>query len=289
MLLSHKAGMTHAFSVLGFVMALEPHSDLSTVFAPTTSTSVPYATTVPLISENKIKVSPPDRVTTALLQALKRSDEHAFFHATNHATHAYNFSVRLGLSPKEVNELYYASLLHDIGKVFFSDLVKLPRKLTTEEYREVLKHTIMSFIILSACEFTRLIVLSGLFHHLSYDKKSGYPLPNAELIDTVTFIAHKINFPVPSWSIQDFEKVPKKEWELLSIVVLMDALDAAIDPNRSYKSPLELSQVAKDFETAQLYGWEHMFNPSLKPAFLSYLEWLAPFVSTNNEKPAMSR
>lgn len=279
----HKSGLTHAFSVLGFVAALETRTDLSTVFSSPKSTKVPYVTTVPIIPNTNISITPPDRVTTALLHALKRSDEHAFFHATNHATHSYNFSINLGLSAQEVNELYYASLLHDIGKVFFADLIKLPRKLTSEEYQEVLKHTIMSFIILSACEFPRLVVLSGLFHHLSYDKKNGYPLPNDELVKTINFIAKSINFPAPNWSVRDFNEVSTKEWDHLSVLVLLDSLDAAIDPNRTYKSPLELSQVAKNFETAPLYSWEHMFNPALKPTFLSYLEWLTPFVASKRD------
>jgi len=272
------AGMTHAFSVLGFATTLANHQDLSTVFSSTAIRPIPYITTVPLLNNTSVVVEPPDRVTISLVQAIKNSDEHAFFHATNHAAHAYNFGVRLGLVPEEINELYYASLLHDIGKIFFTELVRLPRKLTNDEFSELQQHTIVSYIILSACEFSRVVSLCGLFHHLSYTQKCGYPLINSSLVETIPFIAKRMNFPVPSVSLKMLNEISKKEWRLINIVVLLDALDASIDPNRQYKSPLPLSQVKADFESSAHYGWDTMFNPSFKQEFDAYVEWLAQFV-----------
>jgi len=269
----------HALSILGFSSILTPETKFSSVFSSNEKQCIPFPSSVPAVPDASIRVTQPDKVVFFLMRALENADKHAYFHSINHAAHSYNFGTRLNLPKTALEELYYASLLHDIGKIFFTELFTLPRKLTADEYTELQQHSIVSFIILSACDFPRLIALSGLFHHLSHDRQHGYPIINDELVKRIEYIAQKMQFPVPRWTLINFNEITSDEWRLLSIVVLMDALDAAIDPHRLYKTAIPLSQLLNDFESSETYGWRTMFDPSLKSALESYVGWLTPYTS----------
>lgn len=83
----------------------------------------------------------------------------------------------LGLDSKLVEDIKYASPLHDIGKVAISDSILLkPAKLTPEEFEEMKKHTLYGAKILSNAKSHLLQVACRIAqsHHERYDG-SGYP------------------------------------------------------------------------------------------------------------------
>ncbi|HCC48856.1 MAG TPA: hypothetical protein DEQ38_12180 [Elusimicrobia bacterium] len=83
----------------------------------------------------------------------------------------------LGLPEREVENLRYASPLHDIGKVGIADAILLkPGKLTTEEFEEMKKHTVYGAKILSNAESTLLQIACKVAgsHHERFDG-TGYP------------------------------------------------------------------------------------------------------------------
>jgi HD-GYP domain-containing protein (c-di-GMP phosphodiesterase class II) len=83
----------------------------------------------------------------------------------------------LGLDSKKVEDIRYASTLHDIGKVAISDSILLkPGKLTEQEFEEMKKHTLYGAKILSNAK-SHLLKVANLIaqsHHERYDGK-GYP------------------------------------------------------------------------------------------------------------------
>lgn len=268
---------TWAFSILKNVLAPNSPHGWASIFGSTIHNKLPYPTTIP-IRDTSIKLSKPTAATIALLESVRQSDAHSYFHSTNHGAHTYNFASYLKLNESETNELYYASLLHDIGKVFCSELVALPRKLTPEEQSIVQNHTIISFVVLSACGFKNLIAYSGLFHHLSFNRLNGYPKIDTELTDRICEAAHHLHLPIPHASLLDFTNIDEKTWSLMSAISLMDSLDASVDPHRKYKKPVHFSNILEDFENSQ-WSWKTMFNPEHKQAFIEYVDWLAPFVT----------
>jgi len=280
-LIDYDSTMLHAHAILGFAVATNKKSKLNTIFSKHTIDKLPFPTSVPLYGPPPTKISNPTKETLALIEALQGADTHAYFHASNHAAHTYNFCKFHGVSDDRLDDMYYGSLLHDIGKIFFKELVALPRKLTPDEFSELHQHTVVSFIILAACKYPNFVAWSGLFHHLSYDQSHGYPQIDANLIKTIEFISKEMSFPIPAENYLNFSSITREDWDALNILVLTDALDASIDPHRAYKSSLLLSNVAADFETSSDYGWKTMFNPSLKTTFMKYLEWLLPYT---NEK-----
>ncbi len=84
---------------------------------------------------------------------------------------------KMGIDEKKVEDIKYASPLHDIGKVAISDSILLkPGKLTPEEFEEMKKHTLYGAKILSNAKSHLLQVacIIAQSHHERYDG-NGYP------------------------------------------------------------------------------------------------------------------
>ncbi len=83
----------------------------------------------------------------------------------------------LGLPEREVENIRYASPLHDIGKVGIADAILLkPGKLTPEEFEEMKKHTLYGAKILCNAESSLLQIACKVAasHHEKFDG-NGYP------------------------------------------------------------------------------------------------------------------
>jgi HD-GYP domain-containing protein (c-di-GMP phosphodiesterase class II) len=83
----------------------------------------------------------------------------------------------LGLPEREVENIRYASPLHDIGKVGIADAILLkPGKLTPEEFEEMKKHTLYGAKILCNAESALLQIACKVAasHHEKFDG-TGYP------------------------------------------------------------------------------------------------------------------
>lgn len=97
-------------------------------------------------------------------------------HSKRVAEQAQKVALNLGLGGEETQQVFFAALLHDIGKMSLPDeLMKKPRKsLSPEERRIVAKHTVLGEALLMGFEplheAARLIR-----HHHEYLDGSGYP------------------------------------------------------------------------------------------------------------------
>lgn len=148
----------------------------------------------------------------------------------------------LSLDEKSQEELYMASLIHDIGKLFISrDLLNKSSILSEEEYEIIKKHSIYSFNIVSDLrifqeDFPDLPEIVK-YHHERYDGK-GYP-----------------------------NRLKGEEIPLLSrILCVSDAVDAMLSP-RSYKNPSTLNQVVKEL----IKNKGKQFDPKIVDIMVSIL------------------
>ncbi len=98
-----------------------------------------------------------------------------------HLRHISEYSALIaqgmGLPEREVENIRYASPLHDIGKVGISDAILLkPGKLTPLEFEEMKKHTLYGAKILANAESTLLQIACKVAasHHEKFDG-TGYP------------------------------------------------------------------------------------------------------------------
>lgn len=81
----------------------------------------------------------------------------------------------LGLSEEEIEDLRYAAILHDIGKIGISpNILNKNGSLTEEEFGEIKKHPEIAYNILKDVSFLDKALYGILQHHERYDGR-GYP------------------------------------------------------------------------------------------------------------------
>ena len=114
-------------------------------------------------------------VMEALASAIDAKDPYTHGHSSRVAEYSRKLAEMAGKTPQECDEVYYAALLHDVGKIGVPDsIITKEGKLTKEEYEEIKKHpTLGTQILKRISEFPYLSTGAG-GHHERYDGK-GYP------------------------------------------------------------------------------------------------------------------
>ena len=139
------------------------------------------------IEENKIYLEKEvDRKTKEIRKLLVQSmntlsnvvdakDYYTNGHSIRVAEYSRLLAQRLGLSKDRQEEIYYAGLLHDIGKIRVPDsIIKKEGKLTDEEYEYIKLHPVSGYHILKEISASSDIAIGAKYHHERYDGK-GYP------------------------------------------------------------------------------------------------------------------
>ncbi len=111
----------------------------------------------------------------SLVRAVEARDPYTRGHSERVAHYAALLGGELGLSMDEIERLWLAGLLHDIGKIGVPDaILHKPGPLTEEEYRRVKQHCQVAVQILSPISGLRHVIPFVLSHHERVDGK-GYP------------------------------------------------------------------------------------------------------------------
>ncbi len=102
-------------------------------------------------------------------------DPYTSGHSRRVAMYAAEIAKRMRLSEDEIQNVYYAGLLHDAGKISIPDAVlNNPGKLTDEERKQIQNHTVAGGEMLKQLSSLRGIRETALYHHERYDG-TGYP------------------------------------------------------------------------------------------------------------------
>ncbi len=148
---------------------------------------------------------------------------------------------KLGLPEKAVENIYYASPMHDIGKIGIPDNILLkPVKLTKEEFEAIKRHTFIGAKILSNSRSKILNVAEriALFHHEQWNGK-GYPRGISG------------------------EKIPL----FARIVSLVDFFDALASP-RPYKDAYPIEEICELIKKERA----ERFDPAMMDVFLKNID-----------------
>jgi response regulator RpfG family c-di-GMP phosphodiesterase len=177
----------------------------------------------------------------ALAEAIDAKDAYTRGHSERVAVYASRLGGQMGLRKELLERIYFAGLLHDVGKIGIPDaIITKPDRLTREEYEEIKKHPEIGAKILEPVEFLRSIVPCVRHHHEWYDGcQSGYPDRLAgDLI------------PLPS-----------------RVILVADTVEA-MTSDRPYRKALSIDVVA-----AELHKYSGaQFDPVVVDAFLRLLE-----------------
>ncbi len=116
-----------------------------------------------------------EHTAMALVNAIDAKDKYTHGHSSRVADYSRKIAEMCGKSEEECEEIYYAALLHDVGKIGVPDyIINKEGKLTNEEYAEMKKHPVIGAQILSSIGEYPYISIGAKHHHERYDGK-GYP------------------------------------------------------------------------------------------------------------------
>lgn len=111
----------------------------------------------------------------ALSRSLDARDTYTEGHSNRVAAIAGEIGKNAGLTNDEVNNVYEAGLMHDIGKIGIPDsILRKEGTLDLHEFEIIKSHTVIGGEILSYVELLRQLVPAIRHHHERYDG-SGYP------------------------------------------------------------------------------------------------------------------
>ena len=113
----------------------------------------------------------------ALAEAVDAKDPYTRGHSERVGVYASKIGRELGLPKDQIERVYIAGLLHDLGKIGIRDsVIQKPDKLTDEEYAEIKQHPVIGARILQQVEFLADVVPCVRHHHEWYDGSArGYP------------------------------------------------------------------------------------------------------------------
>ncbi|MBR4443639.1 MAG: HD-GYP domain-containing protein, partial [Clostridia bacterium] len=116
-----------------------------------------------------------EQTAEALATAIDAKDAYTHGHSTRVAMYSTQIAREAGKSNEECEKVYYAALLHDVGKIGVSDaIINKQGKLTDEEFGQIKMHPVYGNQILSSIYRLPYLSIGAHFHHERYDGR-GYP------------------------------------------------------------------------------------------------------------------
>ena len=179
------------------------------------------------------------KLIRALVRTIDAKDRYTNGHSIRVAEYARELARRMGKSEEEQEEIYYAGLLHDVGKIRVpKEVINKEGKLTDEEFEMIKIHPVTSYYILKDVYEDKNIALGAKFHHERYDGK-GYP--NGLTGDNIPEIAR--------------------------IIGVADSYDAMAS-NRSYRKILPQEIIRTEIEK----GKGTQFDPNIASVMLKMID-----------------
>ncbi|MBP3743705.1 MAG: HD-GYP domain-containing protein [Treponema sp.] len=116
-----------------------------------------------------------DQTATALANAIDAKDVYTHGHSMRVAEYSRKIAIQAQKDEKFCTEVYYAGLLHDIGKIGIPvSIINKTGKLSDEEFAEIKKHPVIGKQILSSISKSPYLSIGANYHHERYDGR-GYP------------------------------------------------------------------------------------------------------------------
>ena len=111
----------------------------------------------------------------SLVSMIEKRDSYTAGHTQRVAKYSVLIAKDMGYSDDDIDDLYRACMLHDIGKISTPDSILLkPGKLSKLEFDIIKEHVVTSYEILKEVDIYRGIAEIVKHHHEMYDG-SGYP------------------------------------------------------------------------------------------------------------------
>ncbi|HAG70493.1 MAG TPA: histidine kinase [Lachnospiraceae bacterium] len=150
-----------------------------------------------------------EETAEALASAIDAKDRYTNGHSRRVAEYSEKIAREAGKSEEECEKVYFAALLHDVGKIGVPlEILSKNGRLTDEEFERIKQHPVVGGQILSSIHNSPWLSVGARYHHERYNGK-GYPEGLAG------------------------ENIP----EIARIIAVADAYDA-MTSNRSYRNAI---------------------------------------------------
>lgn len=180
-----------------------------------------------------------EQTATALANAIDAKDEYTHGHSMRVAEYSRKIAEKAGKDEKFCDEVYFAGLLHDVGKIGIPiSIINKEGKLTDEEYAQIKMHPEIGRQILSSISSSPYLSIGANFHHERYDGH-GYP-------------DHLKGEDIP---------------ELARIIAVADAYDA-MTSKRSYRATIPQDIVREEI----VKGIGCQFDPNFAAIMLNMID-----------------
>lgn len=127
----------------------------------------------------------------AIAKAVDVNDPYTAGHSRRVAQYSRMIAECMGYSDKELEEIFCAGLIHDVGKLGIDNrIINKEGKLSDEEYNEIKRHPVMGYEILKNISIRGNFAYGAKWHHERMDGK-GYPdgLSGAQIPEIARIIA----------------------------------------------------------------------------------------------------
>ncbi|MEW6726632.1 MAG: HD-GYP domain-containing protein, partial [Bacillota bacterium] len=234
---------THFKAILAHYAALVPVAVLLVLLyeqSPLTILllALPLVMTHNSISHYMLVINQARETIELLSDTIDERDRYTASHSKRVAEYARMIAEEMGLRTRDIEEIYMAGRVHDLGKIAIPDAILLKSgRLTDEEFAVVKAHPKTSFFLLSRIKMYEQAARLALHHHERMDGK-GYPTGLKG------------------------ESIPLGS----RILVVADAYDA-MTTDRPYRQALSQEQALCELERHK--GTQ--FDPEVVEAFLSVL------------------
>ena len=132
-----------------------------------------------------------EQTAEALANAIDAKDKYTHGHSARVAMYSTQIARETGMSNEECEQVYFAALLHDVGKIGVPDaIINKDGKLTDEEFAWIKLHPVFGNQILSSIQQSPYLSIGAHYHHERYDGR-GYPegLKGEDIPDIARIIA----------------------------------------------------------------------------------------------------
>ena len=114
-------------------------------------------------------------IVQSFITALEFHDKYTKGHSEAVALYSTEIGVAFGLKSKELDDLYWAATMHDIGKIIVPiEILNKEEKLTDIEYKIIKDHSKIGYEIVSKNDSLKKVSKYILYHHERWDGM-GYP------------------------------------------------------------------------------------------------------------------
>ena len=180
-----------------------------------------------------------EQTAEALAGAIDAKDSYTNGHSRRVAEYSRKIAIEAGKSEEEIDRIYFAALLHDVGKIGVPvEILSKKGRLTEEEFEIIKQHPGIGGQILSSIKQSPWLTIGARYHHERYNG-SGYPEGLAG------------------------EDIP----EIARIIAVADAYDA-MTSNRSYRNAIPQHIVREEI----VKGMGTQFDPKFAKIMIHLID-----------------